>query len=269
MPVSRSDTARRRPPGARRADLLRLLSEYDDGLAVADLAPLAGLHPNTVRAHLEVLVRAGSVTRRTEERTVPGRPREIYRATGAADDDRNYQLLARMLAGRLAELTDDPVAQAIAAGRRWSSGEPVQTGVAATAPAPNGPARPVVPPDPGPGATGASATEPTAVAVAASGPQSTREQLAPVIRLLREYGFAPELSEDASTIELRHCPFRELATELPEIVCSAHLGLIQGALDRIGPEVKATRILPFVQPDLCRAHLTGAQGADAHLPATD
>src|SRR5690606_27987709 len=213
VPVSRSDTARRRPPGARRADLLRLLSEYDDGLAVADLAPLAGLHPNTVRAHLEVLVRAGSVTRRTEERTVPGRPREIYRATGAADDDRNYQLLARMLAGRLAELTDDPVSQAIAAGRRWSSGEAPESALTDPPGAPGAS-----------GATGAatgtrSGVEPDAVTATqqvttqqvtvrpnepgpdeATGSASSdvRDELAPMIRLLREYGFAPELSDDAS-----------------------------------------------------------------------
>lgn len=257
---------------------------------MADLAPLAGLHPNTVRAHLEVLVRSGSVTRRTEERTVPGRPREIYRATGAADDDRNYQLLARMLAGRLAELTDDPVAQAIAAGRRWSGNEQIPTGTGQAGAVPNesvqteesvqtAPAPPVVLPGPaaaetptaGPTTTpepattrpvtmpaSATTTHAPTDAAAVGTPQDTREQLAPMIRLLREYGFAPELSEDASTIELHHCPFRELATELPEIVCSAHLGLIQGALDRIGPDVKATRILPFVQPDLCRAHLTTA-----------
>lgn len=309
MPVPRSDAARRRPPGARRAALLRLLSEHEDGLPVAELAPLTGLHPNTVRAHLEVLVRSGSVTRRTEERSVPGRPREIYRATGAADDDRNYQLLARMLAGRLAELTDDPVAQAIAAGRRWSGREDIGTD-GATAPSADaavpsgsdgtvpsgsdGAAPPSVdvanapravaagvgpaevatsgtPTDPisggsapgtpgdsasGDAASGTSDDSTSGDATPAPVPSDAREELAPMIRLLREYGFAPELSEDASTIELHHCPFRELATELPEIVCSAHLGLIQGALDRIGPEVKATRILPFVQPDLCRAHLT-------------
>ncbi len=211
---------------------------------MAELAPLAGLHPNTVRAHLEVLVRSGSVTRRTEARSVPGRPREIYRATGAAADDRNYQLLARMLAGRLAELTDDPVAQAVAAGRRWAGRESAAVTEPGGGSGPDGPT--------GPDRTAGPASLDTA------GPASsdTREQLAPVVRLLREYGFAPELSEDASSIELHHCPFRELATELPEIVCSAHLGLIQGALDRIGPEVKATRILPFVQPDLCRAHLS-------------
>lgn len=263
MPVPRSEPSRRRPPGARRAAILALLDEHEgEGLAVSDLAPMTGLHPNTVRAHLEVLVRTGSVTRRTQARNVPGRPRELYQATGAAQGDRNYQLLARMLAGRLAELTDDPVAEAVEAGRRWSRQGPEAT-VPAQGPEATRPAQSAATDESAadeasaPVGTGdrAATTEPSASGPRAAAAPGTREALAPVIRMLRDSGFAPELSPDAATIELRHCPFRELAAEQPDIVCSAHLGLIQGALERLGGDVAATRILPFIQPDLCRAEL--------------
>lgn len=240
MPVPRSDPVRRRPPGARRAALLELLRNRDGGLAVSDIAPLAGLHPNTVRAHLDVLVRTGLATRRTDARTTPGRPRELYEATGAPEGDRSYQLLAQVLAARLAELTDDPAAQGVEAGRHWA-------------------ARDARPPSTAPvGAAAAGLPAPGAQPTAAG----LREALAPVMTMLRATGFAPELTADVASIRLHHCPFRELAGLQPEIVCGAHLGLIQGELDRIGAGVSATRILPFVQPDLCIAELRVAPTTD-------
>lgn len=219
MPVPRADATRRRPPGSRRAALLELLAEHGRPMTVAEVAPLVGLHPNTVRAHLDVLVRTGRVTRSTEARSTPGRPRELYEAAGAPDEEGSHALLAELLAAGLAEAVPDPAGAAARAGRRWA-------------------------------ATSADVT-----AAPLPGPGDTSAALDPVIRLLTRTGFAPELSEDASTIRLHHCPFRDVAAAHPGVVCSAHLGIIQGALDRLGTDVVATRILPFVQPDLCLAEL--------------
>jgi len=212
--VPTSDSTRR-PRSARRDELLRLLeADEGDGLAITDLAPLAGLHPSTVRAHLELLVREGTVSHHPDPRRAPGRPRELYRATGAAPDDRNYALLAQMLAAELATLAPDPRSAARSAGRRWAG-------------------------------RGVEAADPDG-------------GVASVIHMLRRTGFAPELSVDATAIELNHCPFRELATEHPDVVCGAHLGLIQGALERTGAPVTVTRLVPFVDPDRCVAHLAAA-----------
>ncbi len=40
------------------------------------------------------------------------------------------------------------------------------------------------------------------------------------------------------------------------MVCSIHLGLIQGLLAELGAPVKAERLDPFVEPGLCIAHLS-------------
>ena len=245
MPVPRSEPARRRPPGARRAALLESLRAQDRPLSVAELAPLVGLHPNTVRAHLDVLVRTGEVSRRSDARNTPGRPRELYQATGVATGDRNYRLLAQVLAGRLAELTDDPAREAVTAGRHWAGKQGDDDG--ATAGEDDSARQGVV----GPTEPAVSAV-PTAPAVPAV-PAVPAGPLVPVLRMLRASGFAPELSPDGSEILLHHCPFLELAVDQPEVVCGAHLGLIQGALEGTG--VAATRILPFAQPHVCVTEL--------------
>jgi len=227
MPVSSSGPPHRALASSRRAALLDLLCAHDDALSVAELASAVGRHANTVRAHLEVLVRSGHVERRTDARGTPGRPREVYRATGAPIGDRSYQLLAELLTHHLSASSKDPGGAAQEAGRSWA-----QVSGPSTA------AVPSVSPPPG----------------------SPREALAPVLRMLSAAGFAPELTADASAIGLRHCPFRELAAQHPEIVCRAHLGLIQGMLAHVGAPLGATQILPFVSPELCVAIL-GPAGA--------
>ena len=214
MPVPRQEPTRRLPPGRRRAALLEALRANGGAVAVSDLAPAVGLHPNTVRAHLDVLVRSGQVTRRTDARNTPGRPRELYQAVVAVTDDRNYQLLAAMLASHLDETTEDAASVAADAGRAWSARH-----------------RP-------------------------GEPRARPSGVGPVLELLSSSGFAPQLSPDGAAIELHHCPFRELAQEHPGVVCGAHLGLIQGALQTSEADVSATRILPFVEPSLCLAELS-------------
>lgn len=213
-------------------------------MSVAELAERIGLHQNTVRAHLDLLVRSGLVTRRTEQRATPGRPREVFEATGAPEGDRNYQLLAQVLAGRLTDLTQDAATEAAAAGRRWvESAPPGATSPGGTT-APGGATVP-------PARTAPDAPPGTSLPLSPTDPD-----VAPVLRMLRTSGFAPELSPDGSAILLHHCPFLEVAREHPDVVCGVHLGLIQGELARTGGRLAATRILPFVHPTTCAAPLT-------------
>jgi hypothetical protein len=63
-------------------------------------------------------------------------------------------------------------------------------------------------------------------------------------------------------IPLRHCPFQNLAEQHGEVICSVHLGLMQGALTAMRAPVTVDRLDPFVEPDLCVAHLAPAPTRD-------
>ena len=90
-------------------------------------------------------------------------------------------------------------------------------------------------------------------------------------RVLGELGFAPEppTGPRDTTIRLRHCPFLGLvtgtdtSTGYSEVICSLHLGLMQGALASLHAPVTVDRLDPFVEPDLCVAHLAPATLGEA------
>lgn len=72
-----------------RVRILHLLFEAartraDAQLSIGELCDATGLHPNTVREHVQRLIEGGYVIPTVEHRTTRGRPRTLYRAaTGA------------------------------------------------------------------------------------------------------------------------------------------------------------------------------------------
>jgi predicted ArsR family transcriptional regulator len=102
-------------PSRRR--LLDALYSTAAPLAVGELADDLELHPNTIRAHLDVLVDAELVvvTRETDGR--PGRPRLLFAAL-PAEAEEEHALLAAALASSLEPLADGPELAAVA-GRSW------------------------------------------------------------------------------------------------------------------------------------------------------
>ncbi len=208
--------------GASRARVLELLRTADGPLGVAQVAERAGLHPNTARFHLDGLTTAGLAERQLEERTQPGRPRMVYLASAqdAAAGQRSYQLLATMLTSLVAGALPHPAQTAVEAGREW-------------------------------GRYLAERPEPFQRVDAADG----IERLSTV---LANAGFAPGAVADPTdpVIPLRHCPFREIALQHGDVVCSLHLGLMQGVLTEVRAPLTADRLDRFVEPSLCLAHLT-------------
>ena len=204
-----------------RTAVLELLRSRAEPLGVGEVAEHVGLHQNTVRSHLDLLVDSGYAVRRVEAPRGPGRPRVVYEATAAPEGDRNYRLLAEVLAQHLVATSERPREAAVNAGRSWaaSTGQKPQW------------------------SEGKAASVPV--------PASAEVAVATVMRMLGDTGFAPELSADGTAINLHRCPFRELAVSHPDVVCGAHLGIIQGALGELGAMVSATRLLPFVTPGLC------------------
>lgn len=218
--------------GDSRGRVLQALRETAEGCGVAELAEHVGLHPNTVRFHLDQLAAQGRVVRHVEARDAPGRPRLRFTAAPPRDggdpegDRRSYRLLAEILAGYVAAATPDPVAAGTSAGRTWGR-------YLTTRPAPY------------------RHTERDAA-------------LAELSRILAEIGFAPETADTADGPEIRvhHCPFLEVAQEHREVACAVHLGLMQGALEEMRAPLTAARLEPFVTPTLCVAHLAEAAAPD-------
>ncbi|HSF26149.1 MAG TPA: helix-turn-helix domain-containing protein [Actinomycetes bacterium] len=205
--------------GASRAAVLDLLRRTQRPMAVSEVAEAVGLHANTVRTHLDLLTETGYAYRETEPPRGPGRPRVVYSATSTTDDGRNYRLLAELLARYLVATNEHPGDAAVEAGRHWAKNVAIRV----------------------------DAERPDGV----SGPAA----VARVVHLLADAGFSPELGDDGMSIYLHSCPFRELAHSQRDVVCGAHLGIIQGALNELGAPVEAPTLLPFVEPDLCVATL--------------
>lgn len=212
--------------GASRARVLAALQDAGRPLGVQDVAGLVRLHPNTVRFHLEALVEAGLVTASREDTERAGRPRMVYSASvdGAAVGRRSYRLLAEILTSFLAGTTPDPAGAAVVAGHAWGR-------YLVQRPAP-------------------------------FQRVEVDQAMAPLIRIMHEIGFEPELrgSGRHRQIRLWHCPFRELAQQHQEVVCSVHLGLIRGALEESDAGLSADRLVPFAEPGVCLTELTVSTG---------
>jgi predicted ArsR family transcriptional regulator len=215
---------------ASRTACLHVLRGTDGALGVADVAEAVGLHQYTVRGHLDVLVEAGYAVRRTEAPRGPGRPRIVYEATSAPEDGSNYKLIAEVLAEYVASTAANPAQAAAAAGRAWATGTHDPADQPAETP------------------------HPDAHAV-----------LDGLVRLLADGGFQPEVVHGGNEIHLHHCPFGDLAVTHPDIVCGAHLGILQASVAQLGGPVSSTRLLPLVQPQLCIARIDG-EPAPARRP---
>lgn len=207
--------------GNTRARVLALLQGSRDSLGVADVADRVGLHPNTARFHLDGLVEAGLAERAIEQRDVPGRPRTLYAARPDATPTgrRSYRLLAQILTSFLASQTPQPAKAALTAGTAWGR-------YLADKPAPF-------------------------ERVDSAG--ATRQ----LVSALDDLGFAPEAvtAGRKRRILLHQCPFREVAESHSDVICSIHLGLMQGLLAELDTPLQAERLDPFVEPSLCVAHL--------------
>jgi predicted ArsR family transcriptional regulator len=183
-------------------------------LATAEVAETLGLHPNTVRPHLERMRDVGLLAVETDPRGTVGRPQHRYSlATDAPSlglEPATFPVLARMLVRLTASggLGRDEVVEA---GREQGEADAESLaralGLDAAGPA-DGDGR---------GADAASC-------------------VGGLMARLDALGFDPELAGDdaAVTVGFAHCPFRELAEANPEIVCGLHQGLVEGIVAGLG-----------------------------------
>jgi predicted ArsR family transcriptional regulator len=199
-----------------------LLAEDPREWDVAELSEATGLHANTLRGHLQILVDLGQVSRRSASGGVPGRPRTLYRICGGDSAAENpYRQLAAELALGLAHA--DSAGAAEAAGRAWGSRVKRQQGL------------------------------PDAVTLA--------EVIDVAVDAMGDLGFEAQTEPLGDRMYLTKCPFAELARSNPS-VCDVHAGLLSGLLAEVGGSVELARLDPFVRDSLCVAHLRPTSGGD-------
>jgi predicted ArsR family transcriptional regulator len=201
----------------RREAVLSALRDMDRPASADEIADALALHPNTVRFHLRRLVEDGQAEQAVEPRAGRGRPRQLFAAV-ADRDRRNYLLLARMLAHATAAAGDPALAERT--GHAW--GLELLGGVKGVR----------------------RSKRPERVA-------------AHLTTVLDSIGFAPQISRDGDGlhVDLRHCPFLEIAREQPGLVCGMHQALIQGVLNGLDSGLQVEDLKPFVAPNLCTASI--------------
>ncbi len=69
-------------------------------------------------------------------------------------------------------------------------------------------------------------------------------------------GFDPEVValDEGAVMAFAHCPFRELAEQHPDLVCSLHRGLVEGLVDGVGG-VAVARFHPLLDRNPCQVEL--------------
>jgi predicted ArsR family transcriptional regulator len=164
-------------------------------LATAQIADTLGLHPNTVRPHLDRLRDVGLLDVITDTQGAVGRPQHRYSLAADAPalgfEPPAFPVLARMLL-RLAATASVPAAEAVEAGREQGS---------------------------------------AAAATRAAG--TCAEALTQELSALG-FDPASVVDDEGATIAFTRCPFRELAEANPELVCSLHQGLVEGFAEARG-----------------------------------
>lgn len=157
----------------------------------ADIAATLGLHPNTVRPHLERMRDVGLLEVRVDARTTRGRPQHLYalapQAPSLGLEPPVFPTLARMLL-RLAETAGLDAEDATEAGRDQGRIESTRTDVAG----------------------------------------DVERVVDHLERFGFDPEIVSEDESDDFTVCFTHCPFAELARTNPDVICSLHRGLLEG-----------------------------------------
>jgi len=186
-------------------------------VSVPEMSARLSLHPNTIRPHLRRLEEAGLVTHEIRKGGTAGRPRTMYLVNEPADEEsRDYRLLAEMLCGLVTGARAMQKARDIA--REWGAYLIAQ-----------GKPRP-------------GSRPPAGVNLALLQEAMARAGFDP--RCRRTGGRAVEIT-------LRDCPFRDLADEHRELVCTLHRGLLEGIVGGVTPPLAIRSFKPFAERNRC------------------
>ena len=196
--------------------VLEILRDQPDLVDVDALARHLGRHPNTLREHLTSLVDAGLVERHQAPADGRGRPRWLYGAAGSAEVDENAELAAA-LAWRIAHREPDPPAAIRDVSRHWAGEIVSRLGLARQ--------------------------------------RTPRDGRAQVVEVLDGLGYAPRPDARLDKVALTRCPLLQVASNVPEVVCQVHRGLVEELLDASGADRGRVTLEPFAEPGCCALRL--------------
>ncbi len=220
MTTSTHDEHERLGPTRRR--VLAQLQEQPEPMAIETLGSDLGLHPNTVRFHLEGLFQDDLVRKLTEKRGRKGRPRVLFTAVPSVPPVSEVpyrELVEALLANVRAGESDDPgLAERI--GNAWGR------------------------------SIGGAAT-----------PETALDELVAVVNRLGLSSRLTDSDDGGRLLEIVRCPFREMTIGGDSTVCRIHLGMMRGYLEAAGTPDVVESLLPWVEPELCVAQF-GPGSAD-------
>lgn len=199
-------------------EVFHVIQENPDGLQVAEIGKALGMHPNTVRGHLDELMAAGVVNRHVAPAPGRGRPSHVYTARVAHTNMASKAIIAlvEVLASTVASGDTDTAKDL---GRQWA------------------------------GRVNQRRHDNLRVDL----DTATRH----TAQTLREMGFDPVLRPECSNARVRElglhaCPFvAERGTRPATVVCALH----EGFLDQGAGDVKV-ELLPHDRPGECGARLS-------------
>jgi predicted ArsR family transcriptional regulator len=190
-------------------------------LATAEIADILDLHPNTVRPHLERMRDLGLVEVSSAPTGAVGRPQHRYALTPDAPslglEPPAFPVLARVLleAAAAGGLDAEDLADA---GREQGRADHQRASRA--------------------------------------GHRPDGDVVDELEAELAELGFDPARADEgvAVTIAFTHCPYRQLAEDHPDLVCSMHQGMVEGFVACGGGAV-VERFHPLVDRTPCQVDL--------------
>jgi predicted ArsR family transcriptional regulator len=187
-------------------------------VSVREMSRRLSLHPNTLRPHLRRLEEAGLVSREIRKGSTVGRPQTLYSIRESQDEEsRDYRLLAEMLCGLVRGKRAMEQAKALA--NQWGAYLVTQGGPKPGVRLPRG------------------------------------RNLALLQEAMARAGFDPRfrrMQGSAVEVTMRDCPFRDLADDYRELVCTLHRGLVEGMGSGLKPPLTVKEFRPFAERGICR-----------------
>ena len=208
------------------------IRESDRPLTASEVADLFDIHPNVARHHLDRLTGDGYLTvttRRpsTDKGPGAGRPAKCYSASNKQIElrfpSRRSNLLFELLLRMIEEISD-----------------PLEASAAATS-------------------VGRAYGRELASELGESGEEGYEEAVTALARAMGSVGFNMNADPDSDRQLLtKGCPFGELSTTHPGVICSLDQGIISGIVEVLEPDLRP-EVIPHGHPEACvtRVEFTG------------